>query len=212
MENGSRGRRRGPPVERTRRSTRTAVLNASNKREASEDPWADWRGERRSTRLGAPVQTQFDDDGASARKRARTDDSSMSTHSMDVDEDGNAESSANGKKNALKLKSSSAAALKPNEVALEQVAGKKKSKFWVYAVEPVESGQQTDEDVAMSEEVPDDKANDEHHANGNGSLSKAKSNGLTNGTYSASASATSRAGSDDDQDYDAGSLSPVDSD
>ena len=98
MENGSRGRRRGPPAERTRRSTRTAVLNANNKREPSEDPWADWRGERRSTRLGAPVQTQFDDDGASARKRARTDDSSMSTHSMDVDEDGNAASSStNGK-------------------------------------------------------------------------------------------------------------------
>jgi hypothetical protein len=211
MENGSRSRRKGAPAEGARRSTRTAVLNASNKRESSEDPWADWRGERRSTRLGAPSQTQFDDEGASARKRARTDDSSMSTHSMDVDEDGHAaSSSANGKKHALKLKSSSAAALKPNEVALEQVAGKKKSKFWVYAVEPVGSGQQTDEDVAMSEGTPDDTANDEYHANGNGSLSKAKTNGLTNGDYSASR--TDSSAPDDDQDYDAGSLSPVDSD
>jgi hypothetical protein len=34
------------------------------------------------------------------------------------------------------VKTSGAAALKPTEVAMEQIAGRKKSKFWVYAVEP----------------------------------------------------------------------------
>lgn len=36
-----------------------------------------------------------------------------------------------------KLKATGAAALKPTEMIVEQVAGKKKSKFWIYAVEPV---------------------------------------------------------------------------
>jgi hypothetical protein len=34
-------------------------------------------------------------------------------------------------------KPSGAAAIKPTEVAIEQVAGRKKSRFWYYAVEPV---------------------------------------------------------------------------
>lgn len=39
--------------------------------------------------------------------------------------------------NGLKINISGAAALKPTEIALEQIAGKKRSKFWVYAVEPI---------------------------------------------------------------------------
>lgn len=39
------------------------------------------------------------------------------------------------------MKRTGAAGLKPGEVAVEQVAGKKKSKFWVYAVEPIPQAQ-----------------------------------------------------------------------
>ncbi|KAF7347682.1 hypothetical protein MVEN_01525300 [Mycena venus] len=113
-----------------RRSTRTAVLNANGKREAPEEPWAQWRGERRSTRLGAPPDTQLDLEPRN--KRARTEESTMSTGSVDA-----ASTTSQGAKNGLKLKTSGAAALKPSEIAVEQLAGKKRSKFWVYAVEPI---------------------------------------------------------------------------
>jgi hypothetical protein len=39
----------------------------------------------------------------------------------------------------LKINLPGAAAVKPTEVAMEQVAGKKKSRFWFYAVEPMAS-------------------------------------------------------------------------
>ncbi|KAF7307092.1 hypothetical protein MIND_00502500 [Mycena indigotica] len=113
-----------------RRSTRTAVLNANGKREAQEDPWSSWRGERRSTRLGAPPETQLDIEPPS--KRARTEDSAVSTGSGD----GGSTTSHGVTNGNGKLQSSVVAALRPNEVALEQIAGKKRSKFWVYAVEP----------------------------------------------------------------------------
>ncbi|KAF7303177.1 hypothetical protein MKEN_01281400 [Mycena kentingensis (nom. inval.)] len=117
----------------TRRSTRTAVLNANGKREA-EDPWANWRGERRSTRLGAPPETQLEQ-LEPQKKRARTEESTVSTGSGDHGSTAShGVSPSNG--NGVKLKGSAAAALRPNEVALEQIAGKKKSKFWVYAIEP----------------------------------------------------------------------------
>ncbi|KAJ7446470.1 hypothetical protein B0H11DRAFT_2084887 [Mycena galericulata] len=123
--------RRASTSNGRRRSTRTAVLNANGKREAvQEEPWAQWRGERRSTRLGAPVETQLDLEPRN--KRARTEDSTMSTGSVDA-----ASTASHGAKNGLKLKTSGAAALKPTEIALEQIAGKKRSKFWVYAVEPI---------------------------------------------------------------------------
>ncbi|KAJ7207383.1 hypothetical protein B0H12DRAFT_1034470 [Mycena haematopus] len=122
--------RRASSSSGRRRSTRTAVLNANGKREAQEEPWAQWRGERRSTRLGAPPDTQLDLEPRN--KRARTEDSTMSTGSVEA-----ASTTSHGAKNGLKLKSSGAAALKPNEVAMEQIAGKKRSKFWVYAVEPI---------------------------------------------------------------------------
>nr|GAT48411.1 predicted protein [Mycena chlorophos] len=108
-----------------RRSSRTAVLNANGKREAQEEHY--WRGERRSARLGAPPETQLDLEPQ--KKRARTEDSTMSTGSGDA-ESTTSHGVANGQ-----LKNSVASALRPNEVAVEQVAGKKRSKFWVYAVE-----------------------------------------------------------------------------
>lgn len=124
--------RRASTSNGRRRSTRTAVINANGKREAAqEEPWAQWRGERRSTRLGAPAETQLDLEPHN--KRARTEDSTMSTGSVDAA----STASIGPVKNGLKLKTSGAAALKPTEIALEQIAGKKRSKFWVYAVEPI---------------------------------------------------------------------------
>ena len=108
----------------TRRSTRsTAANNGSNGR--SGDEWADWRGERRSARLGAPAETQLD---VPPPKRARTEEST--TSSLDLPA---VPTSGKG----IKLKVNGAAAVKPTETLVETVAGKKKSKFWVYAVEPV---------------------------------------------------------------------------
>ncbi len=66
-----------------------------------------------------------------ARKRARTEDSQTSAQSSDAPVGDNV-----GVANGVRVKTTGAAALKPSEVAMEQVAGKKKSKFWVYAVEP----------------------------------------------------------------------------
>lgn len=111
-----------------RRSTRTSTRNANGKREASADSWGQWRGERRSSRLGAPVETQLDVEPPP--KRARTEESTMSANSADATTSG-------GPSHSLKIKVSGAAALKPTEIALEQIAGKKRSKFWVYAVEPI---------------------------------------------------------------------------
>jgi hypothetical protein len=118
-----------------RRSSRTAAkLNVNGKREGSSDSWGQWKGERRSSRLGAPPEIQLDYEPPP--KRARTEESTMSTSSADIASpatNGASEGAANG----LKIKISGAAALKPTEIAMEQVAGKKKSKFWVYAVEPI---------------------------------------------------------------------------
>ncbi|KAI0756829.1 hypothetical protein C8Q80DRAFT_1130715 [Daedaleopsis nitida] len=116
----------GDPIARrgaagARRSTRTNGTRPG-------DDWSDWKGERRSTRLGAPADTQLD---PPPPKRARTDDSAVSGNSGDV-------APANGKAGSgLKIKINGAAAVKPSETAVEAVAGKKKSKFWYYAVEPV---------------------------------------------------------------------------
>ncbi|TFK94374.1 hypothetical protein K466DRAFT_642164 [Polyporus arcularius HHB13444] len=115
----------GEPISRrgagrTRRSTRT---NGSR----GKDEWSEWRGERRSTRLGAPADVQVD---GPPPKRARTDDSAVSGTSGDAPE-------TNGSGSNKKIKINGAAAVKPTETAVEAIAGKKKSKFWFYAVEPV---------------------------------------------------------------------------
>jgi hypothetical protein len=113
------GRRRGTGVQPQRRSARTAALNANGKRSASSDA-LDYKGERRSTRLGA--QRDLDDDDAST-KRARTEDSA-SVYSMD-DETAAVASNEEGQ---------SISAVRPVEV---EVPGKKKSKFYYYVSEPI---------------------------------------------------------------------------
>lgn len=118
------GRQRG-----SRRSTRSAVLNTNGKRDAP-DTWSHWRGERRSSRLGAPPDTQLDIPPA---KRARTEESTTSATSADA----MSIASTSYRAENSKSKTSGAAAVKPTEVVLEQVAGRKKSKFWFYAVEPI---------------------------------------------------------------------------
>ncbi|KAF9454103.1 hypothetical protein P691DRAFT_810816 [Macrolepiota fuliginosa MF-IS2] len=128
-----RKRRRGAAPVATRRSTRAAALNANGKREGStESSLGGWRGERRSARLG--FQDPFELERAP--KRARTEESTTSVGSAD------GSSSASGQVNEnetrkVKVKRTGAAGLKPNEIAMEQIAGKKRSKFWVYAVEPI---------------------------------------------------------------------------
>ena len=119
----SRGSRRGAATEGTRRSARTTSTSKANGKRAAPDEWAQWRGERRSTRLGAPNTTQ-DITPAPEPKRAKTDESSVSAYS-----DGHSSKGTGPSKD-------SAAALKPTEFATEQVNGRKKSKFWYYAVEP----------------------------------------------------------------------------
>ena len=126
----SRKRKQPAAPAPTRRSGRSAVVNKQSTRESSPaDSWKNWRGERRSARLGAPPEAQLD--GQPEFKRARTEDSVASGTSMEASSSGQNQAS-----NSLRLKDSSAAALKPTEVALEQIAGKKKSRFWVYAVDP----------------------------------------------------------------------------
>ncbi|KAJ6621174.1 hypothetical protein B0H10DRAFT_2163282 [Mycena sp. CBHHK59/15] len=136
--------RRASSSNGRRRSTRTAVLNANGKREtAQEEPWGQWRGERRSSRLGAPPETQLDSEPRT--KRARTEDSTMSTGSVDA-----ASATSHGAKNGLKLKTSGAAALKPTEIALEQIAGKNAPKSTSPPPDPVNAESSTG-DSHMSE-------------------------------------------------------------
>ncbi|KAF8526450.1 hypothetical protein JB92DRAFT_3108245 [Gautieria morchelliformis] len=118
FEDGGYGRSRRPRraaalagTER-RRSTRSAVTNANGRNSHTE-----WRGERRSSRLGALPDQALD--LPPPAKRSRTSASATpSLHDEPVAND-------------------PAPTLRPNEVALPSVAGKKKSKYWFYAVEPV---------------------------------------------------------------------------
>lgn len=116
--------RRATGLQVQRRSTRVT----RGKRPSPEIPAYEWRGERRSSRLGAPEDAHVD----RPPKRARTEESRSSPGSTA----GNilAPSTTNG---SSKPKTNGAAAVKPTEIAVEQVGGKKKSKFWFYAVEPV---------------------------------------------------------------------------
>ncbi|KAI0257187.1 hypothetical protein BJV78DRAFT_1160801 [Lactifluus subvellereus] len=116
-----------------RRSTRTAAVNNSAKRSAAEaDPWTQWRGERRSARLGAPPEAQLDEPPS---KRARTEDTlSVKSGGSDVVIDSSIDLPV---EKPVQAKHSGAAAIKPTEVAMEQIGGRKKSRFWYYAVEPI---------------------------------------------------------------------------
>lgn len=155
-------------------------------------------------RLGAPADVQLD---GPPPKRARTNDSAVSGSSVDV-------APANGNSsNSLKIKINGAAAVKPTETAVEVVAGKKKSKFWYYAVEPVSgppSIPAADEPPPISDSAPQsegsradlDAMSDDPRGNGNGNR-----NGLRYPSTTPSAS-----GSNVDELYErsiGGSLSPA---
>jgi len=104
-----------------RRSQRSSTL----KRQADA---GEWRGERRSSRLGFNTDAP---EGPSA-KRARTEERSVSSAPSDT-----MMSPTSQADSSLPPKQGGAAAVKPSETAVEQVAGRKRSKFWYYAVEPV---------------------------------------------------------------------------
>lgn len=95
-----------------RRSTRSAVVNANGNRTT------EWHGERRSARLGGQVDQPPDSPPAKRRRMTESTASSLHEDQMDVDVD------------------PPKTALRPTEIALPQVAGKRKSKYWFYAVEP----------------------------------------------------------------------------
>jgi len=141
--NGLRKGRAGSSTVAPRRSTRTSTMNANGKRESSSDSWL-WRSERRSSRLAggeAPLDVE------PPRKRARTEESTSSTHSNDVTPPEN-----HGTSNGVRVKTVGAAALKPTEIALEQIAGKKRSKFWVYAIEPIPGAAPPPADSSLTNE------------------------------------------------------------
>jgi hypothetical protein len=119
-----------------RRSTRTAAIVSTAKRSATDtDQWTRWRGERRSARLGAPPEAQLDEPPS---KRARTEDTlSVKSGVSDMAVDSSVDVPVAPVEKPLQVKHSGAAAVKPSEVAIEQIAGRKKSRFWYYAVEPV---------------------------------------------------------------------------
>ncbi|KAH0838016.1 hypothetical protein J3R83DRAFT_6256 [Lanmaoa asiatica] len=120
----TRGRRRVAVIPPQRRSTRVT----RGKRGSPDSSVQEWRGERRSSRLGASEEMQLD----RPPKRARTEESTTSSGSVRLPSPEVAPPEGE-----QKVKNEGAAAIKPNEIPMEQVNGKKKSKFWYYAVEPV---------------------------------------------------------------------------
>lgn len=128
-DEGSGNGASGPRRASGRRSTRHTAGNSN-----SMDEWSQWRGERRSSRLGAPPDTQLDD---FTRKRARTEESIGSVSSTDYGHERYSSGTPLGEVGGAAIpKKIGAAAVKPTEIAMEQIVGKKKSKFWFYAVEP----------------------------------------------------------------------------
>lgn len=120
----TRSRRRAAGIVPQRRSTRVT----RGKRGSPDLPVQEWRGERRSSRLGASEDIQLD----RPPKRARTEESTTSFGSV-----GLPGSEVDGAESEQKSKNQSSAAMKPSEIPVEQAGGKKKSKFWYYAVEPI---------------------------------------------------------------------------
>ncbi|EAU92791.1 hypothetical protein CC1G_01836 [Coprinopsis cinerea okayama7 len=186
---GSR-RRRQAATTATRRSSR--VTKSSYRDHSPADSWQNWRGERRSTRSGG---SQFDDDRAP--KRAKTEESTVST-----------EGSTSGvASSGLKIKNSGAAALKPTEMAVEQIPGKKRSKFWVYAVEPIPG---EGEDSSPGGPVDTIMSGDDApstHASKNGAVNSASTTAVDEAEWT-----QSNGRSKSEMSYDAsmdGSLSPM---
>lgn len=104
-----------------------------NKRESSAESSSQWRGERRSTRLGAPSDMQLDEPPS---KRVKTSDKLPPTQpDVFMPLNGNHTTLA-GKTNP------GAATLKATEYAVDQLPGKRSSKYWIYAVEPVTGTEQ----------------------------------------------------------------------
>lgn len=126
----------GPHFRTDRRSNRTSGTQAQRrstrvtkgKRPSPEFFAHEWKGERRSSRLEATEDMQLD----RPPKRARTEESTTSSGSAGWNVFPPSTSNANPNP-----KVDGAAAVKPNEIAVEQVGKKKKSKFWFYAVEPL---------------------------------------------------------------------------
>ena len=110
--------RRNGGITELRRSTR----QTNGKRKLENESAYEWRGERRSRRLGGAgdIDLELNRD----RKRSRTVESSEG-ESLRANEDASTSHHGNG-----------ASALKASEVAVETIRGKKKNKFWFYAVEP----------------------------------------------------------------------------
>jgi hypothetical protein len=130
------GHPRAPTDMGRRRSTRTAAISSTAKRSATDtNPWTRWRGERRSARLGAPPEAQLDEPPS---KRARTEDTlSVKSGVSDMAIDSSVDLPVAPVEKPLQVKDNGAAVVKPTEVAMEQIGGRKKSRFWYYAVEPV---------------------------------------------------------------------------
>ena len=115
------------------------------KRTADSDGLQEWRGERRSSRIVAKVdgpRSAYDErEGLGEpderpRKRSR-----MSSTGSGPDDERPTTGSASGNNGSAAASSSlnksisGASGIKPHERVVEAVAGKKKSKFWFYAVE-----------------------------------------------------------------------------
>ncbi|KAH7908002.1 hypothetical protein BJ138DRAFT_1158667 [Hygrophoropsis aurantiaca] len=122
LRDGSNGRRSTGRVHR--RSSRST----KGKRPSPDLAVHEWRGERRSSRLGAVESNP-------PRKRARTEESTASSVSLGWASSSAAPAVSNG--SSAKPKVNGAAAVKDTEIAMERVRGKKSSRYWFYAVEPV---------------------------------------------------------------------------
>jgi len=118
------------PLEGRRRSARTATATATVSAANGKNSDIIWRGERRSRRLG--VDPQLDEPPL---KRARTADT-VSSDADGIEIESIPDSSSTSTASHNKSKASGAAAIKAGETAVEQVAGRKRSRFWYYAVEP----------------------------------------------------------------------------
>jgi hypothetical protein len=130
------------PFIEPRRSSRAAVLN-SRKRPAETSPLdpttgLEWRGERRSSRLGNAPPIAFDDDDLPPPpKRAK---SSLGGSSVPPDDSPAGSGSGPGPS-------------APPIVDAAPLVGKKKSKFWYYTVEPIPGASTGSVDVEGSSDL-----------------------------------------------------------
>ncbi|KZT43742.1 hypothetical protein SISSUDRAFT_1039618 [Sistotremastrum suecicum HHB10207 ss-3] len=114
---------------------RRRSLRQTNGKRKSTDPdeQTEWRGERRSRRLGNTTDDPMDE--GPPRKPSRTEESSEGGGASSVQNSGG-EGQSSHSFEKTKLRATGAAALKPTETAVEALNGKKGGKYWFYAVEP----------------------------------------------------------------------------